>query len=76
MSRKVDPVKPVKHTSWVAVRTPTDIPKSVHNRCSIEYFGNVFVFSLCVFEFSVGKGVFVIRLNRISSFFSFPEALP
>ena len=25
----------VNHTSWVAVATPTDRPKSVHNRCVI-----------------------------------------
>ena len=29
---KVGPVKPVNHTSWVAVVTPTDRPKSVCNR--------------------------------------------
>ena len=28
--------KPVKHTSWVAVVTPTNHPKSVCNRCLIE----------------------------------------
>ena len=76
MSWKVDPVKPVNHTSWVAVLTPTDSPKSVHNRRGIDYFGDVFVFPLCGFECSVGEGFFVIRLNRIFSFFSFPEALP
>ena len=29
--------KPVNHTSWVAVpvATPTDRPKSIHNRCVI-----------------------------------------
>ena len=26
---------PVNHSSWVAVATPTDRPKSVHNRCVI-----------------------------------------
>ena len=43
------------HTSRMNVVTPTDHPKSVHNRCVIE----VFVAFLCcplVFEFSVGKG--------------------
>ena len=30
--------KPVNHTSWVAVVTPTDRPKSVRNRCLIELF--------------------------------------
>ena len=28
--------KPVNHTSWVAVVTPNDRPKSVRNRCVIE----------------------------------------
>ena len=30
--------KPVNHTSWVALVTPTDRPKSVRNRCLIELF--------------------------------------
>ena len=29
------------HTSWVAVATPTDRPKSVRNRCLIEHFCGV-----------------------------------
>ena len=29
--------KPVNHTCWVAVVTPTDRPKSVRNRCLIEF---------------------------------------
>ena len=33
--------KPVNHTSWVAVVTPTDRPKSVRNRCVIELFCGV-----------------------------------
>ena len=33
VSGKVGPVKPVNHTSWMAVATPTDRPKSVRNRC-------------------------------------------
>ena len=36
--------KPVNHTSWVAIATPADRPKSVRNRCVIEVFGGV----LCV----------------------------
>ena len=35
---KVGPVNQVNHTSWVAVVTPTDRPKSVCNRCLIELF--------------------------------------
>ena len=32
------PVNQVNHTSWVAVFTPNDRPKSVRNRCLIELF--------------------------------------
>ena len=31
----------VNHTRWVAVVTPTDCPKSIHNRCVIELFCGV-----------------------------------
>ena len=37
-SGKVGPVNQVNHTSWVAVVTPTDRPKSVRSRCIIELF--------------------------------------
>ena len=70
MSGKVGPVKPVNPTSWVAVVTPTDRPKSVRNRCLIELFVALFVFSLCPFDISVGVGAFVIGLSQISSFLS------
>ena len=33
--------KPVNHTSWVAVVTPTDRPKSVRNCCLMELFCDV-----------------------------------
>ena len=62
--------KPMNHTSWVAIVTPTDRPKSARNRCVIEVFGGVFVLSLCLLDFSVGEGAFVIGLSQISSFFS------
>ena len=39
--------KPVNHTSWVAVVTPTDRPKSVPNRCVIEHFCSL----VCVVTF-------------------------
>ena len=39
-------VGPVNHTSWVAVVTPTDRPKSVRNRCVIELFVAFFVVTL------------------------------
>ena len=67
-SGKVGPVNQVNHTSWVAVVTPTDRPKSVRNRCVIELFMALFVLSLCPFGISVGVGAFVIGLSQISSF--------
>ena len=61
---------PVNHTSWVAVVTQTDRPKSVRNFCLIELFVALFVLSLCPFDISVGIGAFVIGLGQISSFLS------
>ena len=66
---KLDPVKPVNHTSWVAVVTPTDRPNSIRNRCEIEYFVALFVMPLCPFDISVGTVAFVIGLRQISSLF-------
>ena len=44
--------KPVNHTSWVAVVTQTDRPKSVRNRCVIELFcGVVYVVTLPFWHF-------------------------
>ena len=63
-------VNQVNQTSWVAVVTPTDRPKSVCNRCVIELFVALFVLSVCPFDISVGVGAFVIGLSQISSFFS------
>ena len=37
-SWNVGPVNRLNHTSWVAVVTPTDSPKSVRNRCVMELF--------------------------------------
>ena len=62
--------KPVNHTSWVAVVTPTDRPKSVCNCCLIELFVALFVLLLCPFDISVGIGAFVIVLGQTSSFLS------
>ena len=45
-SGKVEPVNQANHTSWVAVVTPTDRPKSGRNRCVIELFVALFVLSL------------------------------
>ena len=61
--------KPVNHTSWTAVVTQIDRPKSVCNRCVIELFVALFMLSLCPFDISAGAGVFVIWLSQISSFF-------
>ena len=66
VSGKVGPVKPVNHTSWVTVVTPTDRPKSVRNRRVIKLFGDVLVLSRCPFDI----GASVIGLIQISSFFS------
>ena len=71
-SGKVRPVKPVNHTSWVAVVTPTDRPKSVRSRCVIDLFVALFVLPLCPFDISVGVEVLFIGLSQISSFFSYP----
>ena len=54
----------------MAVVTPNDRPKSVRNRCVIELFVVLFVFSLCPFDIYAGVGAFVIGLSQISSFSS------
>ena len=41
-----DPVNWFDHTSWLAVITPTDRPKSVRNCCVTKVFGGVFVLSI------------------------------
>ena len=49
--------KPVNHTSWVALVTPTDRPKSVRNRCLIELFcGVVCVVTLPFWHFCWSRG--------------------
>ena len=63
--------KPVNNISWVAVVTPTDRPKSVGNRCVIEFYVALFVLSLCPFDISVRVGAFVMLLSQISFFLSF-----
>ena len=57
-------------TSWVALVTPTDRPKSVRNRCLIRTFCGVVCVVTCPFDISVGVGAFVIGLGHISSFLS------
>ena len=49
--------KPVNHTSWVAVVTPADRPRSVHNCCLIELFcGVVCVVTLPFWPFCWCRG--------------------
>ena len=75
-SGKVGPVNQVNHTSWVAVVTPTDRPKSVRNRCVIELFcGVVCIVTLHLWHFCWYMG-FVIGLSQISSFFSYSNGPP
>ena len=51
------PVDQLNHTSWEAVITPTDHPKSVRNRCEIEpFFGVVCVFTLPFWHFCWRRG--------------------
>ena len=72
-SGKVGPVNQVNYTSWVAIVTPTDRPKSVRNRYVIELFGALFMLSFCPFDISVGVGTFVLGLSQIYSSFSCSE---
>ena len=55
----------------MTVATPTDRSKSVLNRCVIEVFGGVFLFSHCFLDVSVCVGAFVIGVSQISSFFPY-----
>ena len=56
-SGKVRPVNQVNHTSWVAVVTPIDRPKSVRYRCLIELFCSVvYVVTLPFWHFRGCKG--------------------
>ena len=56
-SGNVLPVYQVNHTSWLAVVTPTDRPKSVHNRSVIELFcGLVCVVTLPFWHFCWCRG--------------------
>ena len=59
-----DLVNQFNHPSWVAVITPTDRPKSVRY-CFIKFWRR-----FRVLDFSVGVGIFVTGLNKISSFFN------
>ena len=61
--------KPVYHSSRVAVVTPTDRPKSAHNRCVINVLVAFFELSCCIFDLFCGCRAFVIGLSQISSYF-------
>ena len=63
------------YTTGVVVVTPTDRPKSVHNRCVIEVFGCVFVLSLCFLDLSLGVRAFVMGLSQIPSFSLLPSCI-
>ena len=65
---KFSVLKSVEIVIWVTAVTPTDRPKSVHNRCVIEVFVAFFMLSRCFLDFSVRVGAFVIGLSQISSF--------
>ena len=62
---------PDNHEIWVAVVTQANCPKSVRYCCVIEYFGGVFVLSLCVFKCSLGVENFVKGLNLLTLLFLF-----
>ena len=64
------PINRFNHSSWVAVITSTDRPKSVHNHCVVEVSSCIFVLLLCMLGFSVGVRAFVLGLSQISSFSS------
>ena len=76
--------KPVNHTSWMAVVTPTDRPKSVRNCCLIKLFCGVvcvvilFLWHFCWYrDFCHRTGsdlllfVFEIRIKFMCSFYNF-----
>ena len=60
--------KPVNHTSWVALVTPTDRPKLSGNRCLIELFCGVVCVVTCPFDISAGVGAFVIDWSDLLLF--------
>ena len=68
--------KPVNHTSWVALVTRTDRPKSVRNRCLIELFcGVVCVVTLPFWHFCWCRG-FCHRTESDLFLFLFFKLLP
>ena len=65
------PVNRFNPISLVTIFIPTGRPKSVRDRCVIEFFGCVVVFSRSFLGFSVGVWAFVIGQSQISSFFTY-----
>ena len=62
-----DPVNRFNHTSWVAIATPTDCPKSVQNRNVIGVFVDV-LYRHVALDFSVGEGSFDTGLIHLFVF--------
>ena len=69
-SGKVGPVNQVKHTSWVAIVTSTERPKSVRNRSVIK----LFVLSSCPFDMCWCRG-FCLRTGSDLFLFLLVRAL-
>ena len=69
--------KPVNHTSWVAVVTPTDRPKSVRNRCVIELFCDVvYVVILPFWQFCWCRGFCHRTESDLFLFLSISKIIP
>ena len=62
-----DSVNRFDNTSWVAVDTPTDRPKSDRNRCVIEILVVILSCHAALLAFLLGVGAFVIGLSQIFS---------
>ena len=71
-------VGPVNHTSWVAVVTPTDRPKSVRSRCVIELFGPCLCCHFALMTFLLVYGLlsqdWVRYLPFSLVYYSFPKS--
>ena len=55
-SEGLDPVNRFNHTSWVAIVTPTNHPKSARNRCVTEVFGGVYEFNIAFWIYCRCRG--------------------
>ena len=60
---RLGPVKQFNHISWVAVATPSDLPKSVHNRFVTEVFGGVLVSFIRILCFDIRKTLVVLQFK-------------